>query len=419
MRILLVNVVFYKLLGSHYNAVNLGLGYIASSLTNLGYDVWIYNADFATGSYGSFSDIVNGHDQYKQIFQNEQHEIWQETIKKILEFKPDLVGYNCYTANIKSIDIISRGVKKKNKKIKQIVGGPHAILNASIKKQLSAIDEVFNKEGEYFLNDRETKIPIDEMPFPQKDHIWGITKEEEKFIDRSYIITSRGCPYGCSFCASPEIWKRKVRFRSSRNVLEELKHTKEKYNVNEFYVLDDCFTLNKDRVVKILDGIIKNKLNITYQCNTRLDCLDDEICKLLKDSGCTTVKVGIESGSEKILKIMNKKETKETIRRGIGLLKDCKIPITGYFLTGFNEETNEDLKETIEFARELKLEKYSLSIIAPYFGSRIYYDLIHSGAYENKINKNDYEMFYHQNPEPTLNKNLDKGLLKEFFKLAN
>jgi radical SAM superfamily enzyme YgiQ (UPF0313 family) len=86
-------------------------------------------------------------------------------------------------------------------------------------------------------------------------------------------------------------------------------------------------------------------------------------------------------------------------------------------MSGFPKETNEDLKETIEFAKELKLDKYSLSTVAPYHGSRIYYDLVRCGYYEDKLNKNEYEMFYHQNVEPMLNKELNKELLEEFFEL--
>lgn len=410
MKFLLVNLPFYRLLGSHYNSINLGLSYTCASLNSYGADCWIYNADFLPGEYGDFKKIIKSSQDYKEYFKNKSAEIWSEVADSILRFNPDVVGYTAYTANLKAIDIVSEILKKKNKKIWQIVGGPHAILDSKIDKKLVYVDEFWHREGEYLRRLIRDIIPIDNFKFPEKNKIWNVEEKDKKYIDYSYIITSRGCPHNCKFCASPSVWKRKIRFRTVENVISEMEELKKKYCVNSFYILDDTFTLRNNRTKELLRQM--QKLQVTWKCNTRLDCLDDETCHLMKNSGCIEAKVGVESGSERILKFINKNETKQDMLNGIDLLKKYNIPITCYLMTGFPTETNEELKQTIEFAKQISANKYSLSVFAPYYGSSFY------EKYKDE-SKEDWEIFYHQSPKPIVNNSLSDSLLKEYYDLAD
>ena len=148
-KILLVNPPFYRLLGSHYNANSLGIAYVASYLNHHGHDAWLYNADFLNKQeYASLRELFSGFIDYQRFFQNEEDDIWNSVVDRIIDFGPEWVGYTSYTANISAIDIISRKVKKLNSNIKQVIGGVHATLDGEILNKLSAIDYSVRREGE-------------------------------------------------------------------------------------------------------------------------------------------------------------------------------------------------------------------------------------------------------------------------------
>jgi radical SAM superfamily enzyme YgiQ (UPF0313 family) len=465
-RILLINPPFYRLLGSHYNANSLGIAYVASVLNKNGHDAWLYNADFQDRKeYKNLKSLYGGFHDYKKYFEHpEQYEIWDEVVQKIKDFKPDWVGYTCYTANISSINIISNRVKKEMPWVKQVVGGPHSTLDKGILAKLNAVDFSVVREGEYvmldlvngkdpntmkgiafrdhdgFINHKgdADKLNADELPFPERDKFWGLTDEQKRTIDVSYVVTIRGCPYRCNYCASPYSWKRnKTQFRSPDSILEELHHLKNNYwNQKEYdfaasanigtkdqllikdntivYFIDDVFTVRKKRAKEILRRMIDEKLDMPWKCEARADHLDEEMCELMAEAGCKRVKIGVESGSDKILKQIQKDETTEEIKRGAKLLRNAGVPFTAYFMAGFPGETDDDLRQTIALAKEIKADFYSLSVLSPYFGTKLYYDLIEQG-YE--LDKEPWEYFYHQTSKMMVNSTISEEVLKEYLSL--
>ena len=158
--------------------------------------------------------------------------------------------------------------------------------------------------------------------------------------------------------------------------------------------------------------MIEQKLDMKWKCEARTDHLDEEICELMSKAGCNRVKLGFESGSNRLLKDIQKDETKEDMKRGVKMLKDAGVPFTAYFMAGFPNETDDDLKQTIQFAKEIEADYYSLSVLAPYFGTKMYYDLIDSGV---ELDKKPWEYFYHQTGELLANSKITKPVLKEFF----
>ena len=465
-RILLVNPPFYRLLGSHYNANSLGIAYIASYLNKNSHDAWLYNADFLNKrEYANLRELFDGFVDYKHFFQNENDEIWAEVVEKIIDFDPEWVGYTSYTANISAIDIISRKIRKQKSKIKQVIGGVHATLDGEILNKLSALDYSVRREGEQaFLSliqghdpdkisgvvsrnstglcnsgDAEVIKNIDDLPFPERDKLWGLTHDEKLTVDVSYICSIRGCPYRCNYCASPFHWKRDMtQYRSPESVISEMKYLKENYwnTHKEFdysasanieskrkliikdntlvYFVDDVFTVKKDRVKKILRMMLDQNLEMDWKCEARTDHLDEEICALMAESGCVRVKLGFESGSERILRMIQKDETIDDMREGAKMLKEAGVPFTAYFMAGFPDETDEDLKKTINFAKEIKADFYSISVLAPYFGTKMYYDLMENG-YE--LDKKPWEYFFHQTSELMVNSNISQKVLKEYLSL--
>lgn len=465
-RVLLVNPPFYRLLGSHYNSNSLGIAYIAANLNNHGHDAWLYNADYLDrrdflalkGLFGQFHD-------YTRYFQDEGAEIWQEVVGKILAAGPEWIGYTSYTANIKAIDIVSRKVKQVAPHIRQVIGGTHATLDKEILEKLRAIDYAVAREGEQAMLDLvEGKDPrtipgvasrnhlgvvnhngdadtldCNILPFPERRKFWHLTPGQISTVDVSYMVTIRGCPYRCNYCASPYSWKRnKVQFRTPDSVLAEMHHLKEHHwntrkecdytasaNTSSkdmlvipdntiVYFVDDVFTVRKPRVIEILERMISEGLNMPWKCEARTDHLTPEICELMAQAGCKRVKLGFESGSDRILKQIQKDETRADMLKGAEMLRAAGVPFTAYFMAGFPGETDEDLRETIGFAREIKADYYSLSVLSPYFGTRMYYDLVEKGY---PLDKAAWEYFYHQTGEMLVNTTISQPVLREYLDL--
>lgn len=465
-RCLMVNPPFYRLLGSHYNANSLGIAYIAAILNQSGHDAYLYNADFVDEKeYANLKGIFNGFHDYLQYFNNPNHEIWEEVVENILRFEPEWIGWTSYTANISAIDILSKKIKERKPKIKQVIGGPHATLDKEILSKLKSIDFAVAREGEMVMldlvNGKDPKTIIgcatrnalgfihhtgdadvldcDALPFPERDKFWNISDEQKKTIDVSYLVSIRGCPYRCNYCASPYSWKRdKTQYRSPESVLSELTYLKANYwnQHKEYdysqsgnasaknsllikdntivYFVDDVFTIKKDRVKKILRGMIERNLQMPFKAEMRTDHLDAEVCQLLKEAGCVRAKIGIETGSPRLLKQIQKDETREDIISGCRMLEDAAVPYTAYLMAGFEGETDEDLKQTISLAKSLKAEYFSLSILSPYFGTKMYYDLLKKGY---PLDKKPWEYFFHQSSELMVNKTLSKEVLQEYLAL--
>ena len=181
------------------------------------------------------------------------------------------------------------------------------------------------------------------------------------------------------------------------------------------YFVDDVFTVNKKRVKKLLRMMIDEKLDMKWKCEARADHLDDEICELMAEAGCQRVKIGFESGSNRILSEVKKLETREEMLEGAAMLKKAGVPFSAYFMAGFPGETDEDLRQTIDFARKVDADYYSLSVLAPYYGTELYDQLIKNG---HELDQQPWEYFFHQSPKPMVNNTLSTKDLNEYLALS-
>jgi radical SAM superfamily enzyme YgiQ (UPF0313 family) len=268
-----------------------------------------------------------------------------------------------------------------------------------------------DSDGKIVNNDHNGFIQdLDSLPFPMRDGFYPAKGD----VDIGAIITARGCPFECTYCASPSIWERKVRYRSVDNVLAELEYMVKARGVKLVRFQDDTFTLNKARTMEILDKIMTKGLDIEWLCDTRIDVLDKEMLKMMKRSGCVRLKTGVESGSDKILKKIRKGISVDQVKETVKLIKDLGISLTTYFMIGFPGETNEDIEKTISLAEEIKSDYNSLSIVAPYYGTQVYKDLEESGF---DFDKPHWEYFYHQSKEMILTKDISPDLVERFFDL--
>ena len=195
------------------------------------------------------------------------------------------------------------------------------------------------------------------------------------------MIATRGCPNDCGFCSVSLLNGRRVRTRDPLDIREEIRFLHDRMGVREIHFSDDNFTASRKFALEACAGIAGLPFRIHWAVpqGIRLDTLDRELLAEMKRSGCYGVGVGLESGSPAILKKMGKKESLGMMREKVGLLSRAGIRTLGYFIVGYPEETEEDVKRTIEFSRSLPLDSAAFSIFQPFAGTRVHDELKKSG----------------------------------------
>lgn len=438
-KILLMALPFYRLMGSHFNGMNLGLSYLAATLKTRGFNVGIYNADYYdSNKYLSQREIFDGYSSYIDIIKDENHPLWDEVVKNVLEWDPHYLGISLRTSNYPSAKLISRKIKSIRPDIKIILGGVHATLAYRELMSESWFDFIIRGEGEFTLLDFMNGVPLeringlsyrkpdgtgvhnppreaipdlDMVPFPDRDSFITATHN----MDLGQIISGRGCPFACTYCASPAMWGRKnVRFRSVYDVVSELELLSKRYQTSMIYISDDTFTMKRGRSLEICDELKRRNLGVTWKCDTRADCLDEELVAHMKGAGCELIKIGVESGSDRILKMIRKGETKQKMMAAARTVKEQGIKLTVYLMIGFPGETDEDVRKTIDFAHELDADYYSLSVLAPYYGTEIYNSLQSTGF---ELKKENWEYFYHQSRKMVANNTISEVMVEQFLSI--
>jgi len=319
---------------------------------------------------------------------------------KILN-KYDIVGFASYITNYKAILEVARKLKREDNII--LVGGPHATLFpedfnddyidyvitgegenvlrellVSIKgrKEITDIPGMGYKKGGRFIYNNfarpvenlEVIGPPDVMKYDLSRYYPPVHIRGRKVI---HTLTSRGCPYKCTFCAASEIMGRRIRYRGLQSVFDELQsYFDQGYDSIMFY--DDVFTLNKKRVFSICEEFIKRNLKMKWCCFTRTRGLTSELCTAMKEAGCYLITFGCESSHDKTLKLLKKDLTHEQNVRGIELTHNAGILAFSSFMIGLPGETKEDILTTIKFAAGSKLDFAIFPIFEPFKGTPIY-----------------------------------------------
>ena len=335
--------------------------------------------------------------------------------RKIVDFKPDIVGFSSMTSSM-LLDIIQLGplIKEKNKDIILVVGGVHATVEPESFLNEPCIDYVIRGEGESaFLefcdifdknkkelknlknvnkNELRTSINLNQLENPDFNLI-----DIRRYVN-IWISTSRGCPGDCSFCYSKKMWSINnspcVRFLNSEKVKEILKDLIENHKITEFLIADDNFTTHKKRCLDICD-FLYNEYNgkITFYVQVRTDFVDKEIFDALKKAGCKYVQFGCESGSQKVLDILNKGVTVEKQGESIILARKNKVFNYDSFMLGIPGETIEDLKKTVQFIKKYKPDVVTPFIFHPLPGTFIFENLIKEGKIKKPSSLADWALW--------------------------
>lgn len=340
-----------------------------------------------------------------------------ELSARIRAFKPDLVGATAMTSNfIGALDAL-RLSKEIFPDVPTVIGGPHLDAYPLETMTHNEIDYAVVGEGEVvvpklidvvrgkksalgvsglihrkkggsvkFVNKEVAYVKdLDSLPFPAR-HFLPNDKYETIIAQKPFTtaMTSRGCPFNCDYCFRSASM-RKVRFRSPKNVVDEVQECYEKYKTRSFWFYDDTFTLISSHVKGICDGIIERGLKIDWECLTRVDRVKLETFQLMRRSGCTRVRLGLESGDPRILASMHKGTTVSQGRNAVALAKKAGIETFGFFMLGYPHETDKSMERTIQFAKDSGLDWAMFSMTTPYPRTRLYQQ-----AFELGILKSDY-----------------------------
>lgn len=242
----------------------------------------------------------------------------------------------------------------------------HAIQGVAWRKG----DEIITNPARPFISD------LDDLPIPLH-HLLPLKSYRMPMMHGpfTFIVTSRGCPAGCTYCIKHVSYQFSVRARSPEKIMEELWVLK-KLGINNIHMYADLFTVNREQVVNLCKLMIEQKININWTCNSRVDFVDEEELQLMHQAGCWFISWGIESGNDAILKHAHKGATVGKAEQALKWSHDAGIMNWGYFIIGLPGETEETIKQTIKFAKKLPLDIALFHIAAPYPGTPFFFEVV-------------------------------------------
>jgi radical SAM superfamily enzyme YgiQ (UPF0313 family) len=238
----------------------------------------------------------------------------------------------------------------------------------------------WRRNGEIMVNEDRPFIPnLDDLPLPLH-HRLPLDSYRIPLIRGPYtfVVTSRGCTAGCKFCIKHVSYQYTVRLRSPENIVEELWRLHD-LGIHNIHMYADLFTVNREQVVGLCNLILQEGLKIRWTCNSRVDYVDQEMLQLMAKAGCWFISWGIESANEQILKSIHKGYRQEQVGQALQWAKEAGIRNWGYFIIGLPGETEESIRETIEFSKKLPLDLALFHIAAPYPGTPFFFEVVENG----------------------------------------
>ncbi len=369
--------------GGEENAFPLGIAYVAAILRNNNYLVRLIDPE-------------------------NQNMNFEQLTAFMTEEKPDIVGITCATVTFKKAKEIASMVKRVSN-AKTVLGGIHtsSVPADALLKNCPEFDFITVGEAEFTflelcdslstgkptLNDikglayrEQDKIvltgprpffrELDTLPFPARDllplHKYTVPKYIHSGKNAATMVSSRGCPAKCTFCAVNLVAGYEFRCHSAQRVVAEMEELVTKYRIKFIVFWDDTFTINKQRVLDICKLLIEKKLNVGWFCLSRVNTVDLEMLKAMKKAGCKAITYGVESGDQKILNNIKKGITLDDARKAFAWTKQTGIKCLGTFMFGNPGETSETMEKTINFAIELDPDIAHFYILSPLPGTELY-----------------------------------------------
>ncbi len=409
------------------NRYSMGLLYVSAYLTKHNYqNIIVEDKILGNGKYYEYK----GKDYVKQ-----------DIIDKIIELKPKVIGWTSTTIEINDVIEMNKIIKEKIN-VFSIIGGPHVTAKPEDALR-NNFDAVVIGEGEEtaleLIKELEQDQPdlekikgiaykkynnqiIINQPRPLLDISNHVLLAYDKILMSRYlkvndevlrgipikaaiVMASRGCPYRCTFCACNKVFGYRARYRDFENIKAEVQLLKNKYKAEAIWFADDTMTINYDHVRKISKLMKQEKMY--WGAQSRVDLTNEEIVKLMKNSGCLQLDFGVESGSQRILdEIINKRTKLDQVEKAFKLSHKYGIRAHASFMLGLPTETREEVFKTFEFAKKIKANWYAFGIFTPLPGTHLYEDYYKPG----EITLDDYKNITFHKPKEKFNKSEVKDL---------
>ncbi|MEW6097052.1 MAG: radical SAM protein [bacterium] len=340
---------------------------------------------------------------------------------QIAEFSPNLIILNTSTPSIESDLSIAKLAKDILPQVKVAALGIHVtVLPEECLSLFSSLDYCIRGEPEFIVKDlslalrdggsikdisglsyhtngkiihnpdREFISNLDELPFPA----WHLIDTEDyrmpfKNVPFLLIATSRGCPYKCTFCADKAFYGTKLRLKSPKKVVDELEWVKKTFGVAEFLFWSESFTINNNFVLEVCEEILSRNLKVSWVCNSRVDNVDIALLRKIKEAGCWMIGYGVESGNQQVLNSVKKGTTLKQTQEAVRWAKEAGLEVTGHCILGLPGDTQETIKQTIDFTIELDLDFAQYYCAVPFPGAKLYTQALE----QNWINTTDWTKF--------------------------
>ena len=369
--------------------------------------------------------VLEQNDFEVKIFDCPVSEINHEKLKTELDsYQPTMVGIGSMTPTIESALKCAQIAKEACPDSKVLMGGPHATFaDKQILTDEKAVDIIVRGEGEETILElakqssnlqkigdikgitfRKDNQIIQTATRPFIQNLDALPRPAYKYVPiKKYwiagrkllpIITSRGCPFQCSFCVASQMFGARFRSRSPKNVLDELEWLRDEYGAEGIAFQDDTFTFDRKRALEICDGIIERKINLPWGCGTRADVVTKEVLAKMSKAHCNETMFGVESGCQRMRDVLKKRVTTEQCENAIKWAKEAGIFVTVSVILGYPGETKETLQETLDFVRKVEPDDVWLCHATPYPGTELR-ALVESNGWKMS---DDWKLYNTMNP---------------------
>jgi len=399
------------------------------------------------------SEVIDIKGNYKDA------DYYNKLIREMKKINPTHIAISPSSVEVKETRELAERIKKQvNEDAVIVVGGVHATLFPEDFLQNSDIDFVVRNEGEisfsnlilakdpssvkgltYEKNSKIIRTPDQPLMDMNDLPILDFSKVDMDFYTRPsiylirgiplagfFLFTTRGCPYHCTYCANPKVYGPGVRFRNPSIVGEELQILKDDYKVDGIFFYDDTFTSNHVHVKGICSEFKERKLNIIWGAQTRSNLITDDIVREMKNAGCVQLEFGLETGSERMLKVIKKGTKIEDARRAFSICRKYRMKTFANFMINLPGETEADINASVQLAKEIKPDVTIFNCTTPYPGTELFeMSNISKDEYERMNNMKYNEMMDFINKNCRLaahNRNLyelEQELVKQFPSIHN
>lgn len=398
--ILLIYPPFHRLYGEKKEWMPLGILTLAAYLNQNGIHAVAYNADCSTldepETVMTYKERFSLAQNYQPMLKSDSY-IWDEYKQVLLETNPTVVGMTVLTEAIGSVKKLVQMTRAFNDEIVIILGGQHAEIDPVLLLKEVSCDFVIQGEGEIPLlklmkniilgsNEEEdlieieglcyyrdgifqrnagtSRLDVDALPIPKLENHYDFQRYK-KIGKKLSVATSRGgCIYSCSFCYCSK-FRDKILWRTPRSVFDEISYYVNTYKTKKIFFIDDTFTCNREMVVDLCYLFIENDIPIEWTCTTHVNRLDQELLSLMKRAGCSSIHIGAESGSNRLLSLMNKSVKASEILSASKAIKKSGIECRTFFMVGLPTESKCDIKMSIDLLKRIAPDEAILNIYVP------------------------------------------------------